>query len=173
MRPLLLLALTACAADTEPDPALPDDTTPLEITGDSFPCITEMEPVRRFYVTNLRDDPAATVAVAAAPEGKAWPVGSLVQLVPAEAMVKREAGFSPETDDWEFFFLRTTAEGTEILTRGAADAENAFGGNCADCHRAAKGTWDWICEQDHGCVDLPFTEEGIRGIQERDPRCGG
>lgn len=173
----MLLAILLVACDTTS--ASPDDTDasdavgPVEVTDASFPCITDMRHVRGFYVDNLVGDLDATLTVANDPEGSAWPVGSLVQLVPFEAMVKREAGFSAATDDWEFFSLRTDASGTEILARGSDDVVNQFGGNCADCHRAAAGAWDWICEQDHGCVPLPLSAELIEGIQQGDARCGG
>lgn len=166
---LLLAWMIAC------DDAPPADDAEVSVAVDasSFRCITDMTPVRGFYVDNLLGDLPATLAVAEAPQGASWPAGSLVQLVPFEAMVKREPGFSAATDDWEFFSLRTDADGTEILARGAEDVVNQFGGNCADCHRAAAGTWDWICEQDHGCVPLPLSTELIEGIQQGDARCGG
>jgi methylmalonyl-CoA mutase len=47
-----------------------------------------------------------------------YPPGTVIQLVPQEAMVKRESGFAPEANDWEFFFLNVDAEGTEIAARG-------------------------------------------------------
>src|SRR5262249_60416159 len=34
-----------------------------------------------------------------------YPVGTILQLFPAEAMVKRKPGFNPEGGDWEFFKL--------------------------------------------------------------------
>ena len=39
------------------------------------------------------------------PDGGVYPVGTVIQLVPQEAMVKRAAGFDPATNDWEFFSL--------------------------------------------------------------------
>lgn len=174
MRPLVLTLLAACSTaaptdgDTDTDAA--DPTGPVEVTAASFPCLTDMDPVRRYRATNLLGDVAGTLAVAEDPEGRVFPVGTLLQLVPAEAMVKREPGFAPETDDWEFFFLDVGEEGTEILTRGP-DAKNAFGGNCADCHAAAAERYDWVCEDDHGCVELPLTDEAIATIQDADPRC--
>lgn len=174
LTPFLLAACAGAADPTDADTDADTDATPttVEVTETSFGCITDMEPVRRYYATNLLGDVAATLAVAEDPEGKRFPVGTLIQLVPLEAMVKREAGFAPETDDWEFFFLSNTASGTEIVSRGA-DATNAFGGNCADCHEATADTRDWTCEDGHGCVDLPLTSEAIVAIQEADPRCGG
>lgn len=170
---LLAACATAVPAEDDTDTDDTDDTDvsgPVEVTEASFPCITDMAPVRRYRVASLTGRLDEALAVADDPEGKVFPVGTLLQLVPAEAMVKREAGFAPETDDWEFFFLGVSESGTEILTRGP-DAKNAFGGNCADCHAAAAERYDWVCESGHGCVDLPLSGEAIADIQDNDPRC--
>lgn len=142
----------------------------MEISEASFRCITEMTAVRGFYVDNLLGDLDATVAVAEDPEGQVFPPGSVVQLVPQEAMVKREAGFSAATGDWEFFALGTTADGTEIQDRGTTETVNAFGLNCLGCHAPAAG-FDYICEQDHGCDSLPLSSEQFEALQDSDPRC--
>jgi mono/diheme cytochrome c family protein len=85
-------------------------------------------------------------------------------------MVKREVGFSPETRDWEFFFLNISPGGTTIAVRGRDEAENAFGGNCFACHSLATNN-DFICETDHGCDPLPFDDAFIEGVQMGDARC--
>jgi hypothetical protein len=108
--------------------------------------------------------------VANSPNGGVYPVGTIVQLVPQEAMVKRRRGWNPETHDWEFFFLATSATGTEIVTRGAKETVNRFGGNCFGCHAAADPKWDFVCEQDHGCAPLPFGHDVFEAIQRADPR---
>ena len=129
-----------------------------------------MTPVRGFFVDNVLGYVGATVAAAESPDGAVYPVGSVVQLVPQEAMVKREAGFSPETNDWEFFFLDVDSSGTTIATRGARETVNRFGGNCFDCHAMAEPQWDLICESDHGCDPLPIDRAVIETIQQSDPR---
>jgi hypothetical protein len=141
------------------------------ITDASFGCIRKMTPVRGFYVTNLLGANEATVKVASSTTGAVYPVGSLVQLVPTEAMVKREAGFNPATKDWEFFELNVTPQGTKIGKRGATDVINRFGGNCLTCHAAAKPEFDMICEQTHGCAPIPVTPVMAKAIQNTDPRC--
>lgn len=142
-----------------------------EVGADSFGCIMEMTPVRGFFVDNLLDNLEATLAVAQSPDGGTYPPGSVVQLVPSEVMVKREAGWSPDTNDWEFFELEVSGSGSAIRVRGTTDVINRFGGNCLDCHSAAEPQWDMICEQDHGCAPVPLTREQIVAIQEGDPRC--
>lgn len=148
-----------------------DDAAALDVSEASFDCIREMTPVRGFYVANLGGDLDATLAAANAPEGAAYPPGSVVQLVPGEAMVKHSPGTSPATRDWEFFELDTSSEGTSIRKRGYADVVNRFGGNCLACHAQAKPEWDMICEQGHGCDPIPLTRDMIVLLQKTDPRC--
>ena len=141
------------------------------LTADSFSCIRDMNPVRGFYVDNVDGDLDATLAVARSSTGGVYPPGSVVQLVPTEAMVKREAGFNPATKDWEFFEFEVSAQGTEIRTRGFVDVVNRFGGNCFACHVQAKPEWDMICEQGHGCDPIPLTPVMLKALQKTDPRC--
>lgn len=138
----------------------------------SFRCMREMTPVRHFYVDNLAGNLDGTLAAANAPEGAIYPVGSVVQLVPTEVMVKRDSGFSPVTGDWEFFELEVSADGSKIHKRGFADVNNRFDGNCFGCHVPAKAKWDFICEQDHGCEPIPITHAMTGALQRSDPRCG-
>jgi hypothetical protein len=60
------------------------------IDAKSFRCITEMTHVRQFYVDNLLGNLDATLAVANSATGGTYPPGSVIQLVPGEAMVKRD-----------------------------------------------------------------------------------
>ncbi len=143
----------------------------LQIDAKSFRCITKMTPVRQFYVDNLRGHLDETLAAAKSPTGAVYPPGSVIQLVPGEAMVKRDKGFSPVTHDWEFFELDVSKEGTQIRRRGFADVVNRFGGNCFGCHVAARPEWDLVCEADHGCAPIPVTRAMIGALQRTDPRC--
>jgi hypothetical protein len=148
------------------------NVTAVDVDADSFGCIRDMKPVRHFFVDNLLGDATSTVAAANAPEGALYPVGSIVQLVPTEAMVKREQGFSPVTNDWEFFELQVDEAGSTIGTRGFAEVNNRFGGNCFACHLPAREPWDFICESDHGCEAIPIDRKMTGALQRSDPRCG-
>jgi len=105
-----------------------------DIDAKAFRCITKMTPVRQFYVDNLQGNLDATLAAANSPTGAVYPPGSVIQLIPGEAMVKHDKGFNAETHDWEFFELDVPKDGTQIRKRGTADVVNQFGGNCFDCH---------------------------------------
>jgi len=143
----------------------------LQIDAKSFRCIMKMTRVRHFYVDNLRGQIDATLAAANTPAGAVYPPGSVVQLIPGEAMVKRDKGFNVATRDWEFFELDVSTEGTQIRKRGFADVVNRFGGNCFGCHVAARPEWDLVCESDHGCAPIPLTRAMSRALQRTDPRC--
>ncbi|TKB58677.1 hypothetical protein [Ferrimonas aestuarii] len=143
----------------------------LEVNAEDFQCITDMTPVRGFYVDNLIEGKLAdTVAIAEAEQG-VYPPGSVVQLVPTEVMVKHPKGFSAATNDWEFFELNVSPEGSVIHKRGFVDVENRFGGNCFACHIKAEPKYDFVCESDHGCDPIPLSLEVKRLLQKLDPRC--
>jgi hypothetical protein len=149
----------------------------VEVNKDDFKCLQNMTPVRGFFVDNLLGDLQATLKVAQSENGGVYPVGSVVQLVPSEVMVKREKGYNAVTKDWEFFELNVSEQGSEIKVHGAFEVVNKFGENCFACHIKARSEWDLICEQDHGCdsITLPngmtLTQEMIKGVQAADPRC--
>lgn len=159
------LGLASHAADA---PAAPT----VQIDDSSFDCIRKMEPVRHFFVDNLLGNKAGTLAAANAPKGAVYPAGSVVQLVPTEVMVKREAGFSPATGDWEFFEMEVDEKGSKILKRGFAEVNNRFGKNCFACHVPAREPWDFVCEAGHGCDPIPIDHRMTGALQRSDPRCG-
>jgi hypothetical protein len=129
-----------------------------------------MTKVRGFFIDNRLGHLDEALAVANSPDGGEYPVGTIIQLVPQEAMVKRHKGFSPATRDWEFFFLSVSPAGTEIQNRGTDQVANRFGGNCASCHQGAEARFDGVCEKNHGCAPLPIGDDVFRAIQESDPR---
>jgi mono/diheme cytochrome c family protein len=145
-------------------------TEDIEMTSADFPNIQSMTKVDSYFVANQLGHLEEALAVARSPKGGEFPVGTLIQLVPQEAMVKRRTGWNPATQDWEFFFLDVTPEGTRIVNRGADQVVNRFGGNCASCHLAADPKWDMICKDDHGCEPLPIGDDVIAAIQLADPR---
>jgi hypothetical protein len=159
----IMLASTAHAAGTSPIP----------VTEKSFHCISQLTPVRGFFVGNLAGNLAGTVRVARSPNGGVYPPGSVIQLVPTEVMVKQPKGFNDVTHDWEFFELNVSKEGTSINKRGFAEVVNRFGGNCFACHIKAEAKWDFVCETAHGCAPIPLTEPILKALQHTDPRCPG
>ena len=63
-----------------------------------FTNVNSMTRVGDHFVTNVRGHLAAALAVAHSAKGGRYPVGTVIQLVPQEAMVKRAPGFSPSTE---------------------------------------------------------------------------
>ncbi len=149
-----------------------DNTDQIKVDDSSFKCITEMTPVKHFYVDNLLGNVADTVKVANAGTGD-YPAGSVLQIMPNEVMVKHGKGFSPATRDWEFFWIDITKEGQKIFTRGFAEVNNRFGLNCFACHVKAKPEFDFVCENDHGCDPIPVTRAMFGALQRTDARCKG
>lgn len=172
LRSTTLALLTSLTLVTVSQAAEAPEAEVVNVEADSFRCIRDMTPVRHFFVDNLLGDVDKTVAAANAPKGAPYPTGSVVQLVPGEAMVKREPGFSPVTNDWEFFELGVSEDGTAIGKRGFAEVNNQFGKNCFACHVPARDPWDFICESDHGCEAIPIDHKMTGAIQRSDPRCG-
>ncbi len=141
----------------------------LDMMASDFECVLHWPMVGAYRITNKLGHDAA--AVANNPNGGVFPVGTIVQIVPTEAMVKRRVGFSATTNDWEFFSLGVTASGTTITNRGTTDVVNAFNGNCHDCHVKAAPQFDFICGTTHGCDPLPLSEATLVSLQNSDPRC--
>lgn len=160
-------------SDTAPKADPTTTTRPaedLEMTAEDFVNIQTMTPVGNHFIANPLGHLEEALEVARSPKGGRYPVGTIIQLVPQEAMVKRGAGWNSATNDWEFFFLDVSPEGTTIATRGADEVVNRFGGNCASCHVLAEPKWDLVCDKDRGCEPLPIGDDVILAVQQADPR---
>jgi len=163
------LALSGCGNDGgSQGPQAPADFV---AEASDFECLQNWPRVRNIRLTNRSGFLDEALALAQNPEpGKQYPVGTIIQLFPGEAMVKRAPGYDPANNDWEYFELTVSAQGTQIRTRGRDDVINMFGAQCFGCHEAARA-FDFICEGDHGCVELPVTGAQIALLQDSDPRC--
>jgi hypothetical protein len=166
----VLMVGPVMAAPPAAAPAAAPTATTFPLNDKSFKCITEMTHVRHFYVDNLAGNLSGTVQVAQAATGD-YPVGSVLQLVPNEVMVKREKGFNATTRDWEFLELNITPDGSSIHTRGFQEVNNRFGGNCFNCHVKAHSEFDLVCDNNHGCDAIPITRAMSAALQHTDPRC--
>ena len=156
--PLLLLSAVADAKD-------------FTVTADYFSCIANWAKVRNtriFHPKKKLLKKAIRVFEKDKPH-RHYPVGTVLQLIPFEAMVKHKKRYFPETDGWEFFALGVSRAGTVIRSQGG-DAINFVNLSCKNCHVAGQG-FDWVCEKDHGCAPIPVTDELIATLQANDPRC--
>ncbi len=152
-----------------------EEVEDLDMQASDFECLLHWDRVRNFRITNRLGHRDEALAVANnASGGGAYPVGTVIQIIPDEAMVKRRQGWNPGTNDWEFFKLQVNASGTTIDPNGGrgADISNLVG-SCKGCHSGAQPQFDFTCESGHGCGPLPFglTSEFLVTLQERDPRC--
>ena len=99
-----------------------------------------------------------------------YPVGTILQLVPFEAMVKHPREKFPQTNGWEFFALDVSAAGTKIRDRGDSVVNLSQGKTCLSCHQPA-ASFDFVCEKGHGCAPIPFNDQAIQALQQADARC--
>jgi hypothetical protein len=135
--------------------------------GPLLACIADGTKVGHSFIQH--PDPAKLKEAVHAYETKAadYPEGTIIRLIPGEAMVKRSKAAFPQSNGWEYFALTVTPQGTTVRARGY-EASNGLG-TCQSCHSgAAKG--DYICASG-GCAAVPLTEERIATIQNNDPRC--
>ncbi|HMJ11433.1 MAG TPA: hypothetical protein VK524_08490 [Polyangiaceae bacterium] len=142
------------------------------MTAADFECVKRWPKVGNMRITNKLGQLDQALQVAGSPTGGTFPVGTIIQLVPTEASVKRRAGFSPASKDWEFFSLQVSSSGTTILQRGGdASVRNQFEASCLNCHAQAQPQWDLVCGATHGCAILPVSGEFLATFQDSDPRC--
>jgi len=141
------------------------------VSEQSFGCIRSGTKVRNTYIWNA--DPKLLAEAVHVLRDRVsnveYPVGTILQLIPAEAMVKHPRFRFPDTNGWEFFALDLSPHGTKIKARGDS-VVNFIGVTCLSCHRAA-ATFDFVCEKDHGCAPIPVDDKMIADRQSQDPRC--
>ena len=137
-----------------------------------FQCLTDWKKVHKVRVFN-RSKARLRKAIRILKRGRAnksYPVGTIIQLVPFEASVKRGGTFNPEGNGWEFFVLTPKQDGTtQIRARGGPEVVNVVI-PCQQCHGAARA-YDFVCETDHGCIPLNLDPATIDLIQQNDLRC--
>lgn len=141
------------------------------VTDKSFSCLSEGTKVRNTFIKH--EDPeklkeAVRIFKNSVPD-KEYPVGTFLQLLPAEAMVKHPRAKFPDTNGWEFFALDLSEQGTKINSRGDK-VTNFQGAPCFSCHQPA-AKFDFVCEKGHGCAPVPLDDPKIAELQAADPRC--
>ena len=144
----------------------------IAVTEQTFSCILDWPKVRNTYFKH--SDPeklkeAMRIFRDSVPD-KQYPVGTILQLIPFEAMVKHPREKFPNTNGWEFFSLDVSKEGTKIKDRGESVVNLSQGVTCLSCHQPA-ARFDFVCEKGHGCAPIPFDDQKIAEIQKTDLRC--
>ena len=128
---------------------------------------------KNFYVfhRNKRKLARAVAVAEGNVPGEEYPVGTILQLFPFEASVKRGGRFNADGHGWEFFKLGIDERNrTKINARGAAEVRNLFG-SCQGCHMTGQAPqFDLVCE-DHGAFSIPLDAATIQAVQNDDPRC--
>ena len=144
----------------------------LTVTEQTFGCILDWPKVRNTHLKHA--DPqklkeAIHIFRDSVPD-KEYPVGTILQLVPFEAMVKHTHEKFPNTNGWEFFALDISEARTKIRDRGDKVVNLSLGAPCLSCHQPA-ARYDFVCEKGHGCAPIPFDDQKIASLQKADARC--
>jgi cytochrome P460 len=142
------------------------------VSEKSFGCIRDGTKIRNTYIKNADPEKlkeAVRIFKNSVPD-REYPVGTFLQLVPFEVMVKHPREKFPKTNGWEFFALNLSEAGTKIRDRGDNVVNLSQGVTCLSCHQPA-AKFDFVCEKGHGCAPLPFDDKKIAEIQGTDPRC--
>jgi len=141
------------------------------VSEKSLGCIRDGTKIRNTYIKNADPEKlkeAVRIFKNSVPD-KEYPVGTFLQLLPGEVMVKHPRAKFPDTNGWEFFALELSAQGSKIKIRGDKTT-NFQGVPCMSCHQPAV-KFDFVCEKGHGCAPLPFDDKKLAEIQGTDPRC--
>ena len=147
-------------------------TQDLTVTEKTFGCILDWPKVRntRFKHSDPEKLKEAMRILRDSVPDKEYPVGTILQLVPFEAMVKHPHEKFPKTNGWEFFALEVSEAGTKIRDRGDNVVNLSQGVTCLSCHQPAQ-KFDFVCEKGHGCAPIPFDDQKIAELQKADLRC--
>jgi hypothetical protein len=142
------------------------------VSENDFTCIRDGHKIRNTYIRHADPEKlkeAMRIFQDSVPD-KEYPVGTFMQLVPFEVMVKHPPAKFPNSNGWEFFALDLSESGTKIRDRGDKVVNLSLGLPCLSCHQPA-AKFDFVCEKNHGCAPLPFDDKKIAEIQGTDPRC--
>lgn len=144
----------------------------LTVSEQTFGCILDWPKVRntRFKHSDPEKLKEAMRIFRDSVPDQQYPVGTILQLVPSEAMVKHPHEKFPKTNGWEFFALDVSEAGTKIRDRGENVVNLSQGVTCLSCHQPA-AKFDFVCEKGHGCAPIPFDDQKIAEIQKGDLRC--
>jgi hypothetical protein len=144
----------------------------IAVSEQSFSCINDWPKIRNTHIYNA-DPEKLKEAIRIFRDSVSdteYPVGTILQLIPTEAMVKHSRGTFAKSNDWEFFSLDVSAAGTKISERGENVVNHTQGLTCLSCHQPA-AKYDFVCEKTHGCAPIPLDDQKIAELQGADPRC--
>jgi hypothetical protein len=144
----------------------------IAVSEQTFSCILDWPKVRntRFQHSDPEKLKEAMHIFRDSIPDRDYPVGTILQLVPFEAMVKHSREKYPKTNGWEFFALEVSEAGTQIRDRGDNVVNLSLGAPCLSCHQPA-AKFDFVCEKGHGCAPIPFDDQKIAELQRADLRC--
>jgi len=144
----------------------------IAVSEQTFDCILDWPKVRNTRIKHADPEKLkeATAIFRDSVPNKEYPVGTILQLLPFEAMVKHPREKFPKTNGWEFFALDLSKSATKIRDRGDNVVNLSQGVTCLSCHEPA-ARFDFVCEKGHGCAPIPLDDQKIAELQSADPRC--
>lgn len=154
--------------------AVPSAQAGFKAKARDFKCLLKgAQPAGKHFYVFHRNKRKLAKALAVAEgnlPGEEYPVGTIIQLLPIEAMAKRGGKYNPSGHGWEFFQISISpTRKSEIVSRGGAEVKNFA--SCQGCHLGGQAAqFDLVCEG-HGAAALPLTDVQINAIQHGDPRC--
>lgn len=135
-----------------------------------FGCVLHWPTAQNVHFTHRCGENDVVKRLLEAPSsGMRFPVGTILQAMPMEAMVKRGGGFDPDHGDWEYFVLAPGPAGTKIVQRGTTGPFNV-GGRCTSCHYKADDH-DNVCGMAHQCPPSGVRDVAFVPTLYLDPRC--
>jgi hypothetical protein len=176
MRYVLAVAVALALAIALPGAPLARPVPALK--AEDFRCLLDgKKPKGRNFFVFHRNKAKLHRAVRMSRTGKlpkrGYPVGTILQVLPFEAMVKRPRGFNPDGNDWEWVRLNVSRDGTtEIAATGKGEVRNVIG-SCEGCHKQIdqRSPHDLVCGFVIGAAGLGLTDEQLAAIQASDSRC--
>src|SRR3989442_13224581 len=141
------------------------------VSEKSFGCIRDGTKIRNTYIKHADPEKlkeAMRIFKNSVPD-REYPVGTILQLVPFEAMVKHPREMFPNSNGWEFFALEVSEAGTQIRDRGDNVVNLLLGAPCLTCHQPA-ARFDFVCEKGHACAPIPFDDQKISELRGADLR---
>lgn len=169
LAPVLFLAAGGCGSShASPEPQCAGEYV---AQADDFGCIRDWPGKDAVRLVNRCGHQEAALEMLRNPHpNMELPVGTIIQVLPNEAMVKRGNAFDPEHGNWEYFILAPLPGGTRVVARGTQVFN--VGGTCRHCHVHAR-EHDNVCGLGHDCPPPGVRNAHFLWTQYLDPRCVG
>ena len=144
----------------------------ITVSEQTFGCILDWPKVRntRFKHSDPEKLKEAMRIFRNSVPDKEYPVGTILQLVPFEAMVKHPREKFPKTMDGSFSLWMSPTKGPRSMIEERVSSMFRKESPGLSCHQPV-AKFDFVSEKGHGCAPIPFDDQKIADIQKADLRC--